>query len=716
MCDADIHSSDIIVNEGEDVVFGVHLHGVEDDSILTLSLADGTALDGDYNEEIYQYSIDGGQTWNDIPVNGEIPVDSTISGIIVKTDTVDDILADSDETFTLTATLSTGQSSTGTAIIIDDDLSLPEVSIAVTGATAYESGESIIIETSNSHDIFDCDMYIKVDASFATQYDCNVGDIIKIKIDDFPDGHQSIDAAGFMATNFAGCDLVAYYANTENTFDVDRIHSDTVIIDSNYTMDSLPIFSSNFEHGFNFNFNSSYNRSFNGSFNFNDCSSDLEVNTTANTDILIYEVSINEVQDTDTIVTFGVSGTATEGDDYNTFTHSVTILAGQTSAIIEIDPKLDVTIEDPETVVLTLNESSNGSYTLGTIEATATINDNTPNESVTNSAVFLDSIVEGLEYTTSSGLSGITSADGSFDYSDGDTITFSIGNVTIGSIDMNCITDNQVFLQDLAGVDRTNVNDNYVENMAVLLQSIDVNSDAYDGIVITQEMRDAFSNGNGFNLAEISEEELSTIIETTGRVAISENNAMVHVQDTLEEHTNITNFEDRVADISDDESVENLMTSAQVNEDNTVVHVEDTLCETQIDNTNDDEFSENQTTSTQLNEDDPIDSCLIPNHNVDFELIDQIQDNGEESDVSNISLNEVIKADDQDNDSNIIDNYSNEIISSSNNEISSANTDERDNNSGEMDSSSTYTECVYGNNDTSDSLMPKVEEQIESGL
>ncbi len=165
----------------------------------------------------------------------------------------------------------------------------------------------------------------------------------------------------------------------------------------------------------------------------------------------------------------------------------------------------------------------------------------------TDSAVILDAIVAGLEYTTSSGLYGITDADGSFDYVEGDTVTFKIGNVTIGSIDMDNISDNQVFLQDLASVDRKNMNNEYLENMAVLLQSLDVNGDAYDGIVITEAMREAFLD-KSFDLKQTSEDELREIIEETGRVAVTEEDAMTHVQDVLEDHTDVIEFDQHIDD------------------------------------------------------------------------------------------------------------------------------------------------------------------------
>ncbi|RME60043.1 tandem-95 repeat protein, partial [Candidatus Parcubacteria bacterium] len=117
-CDADIHGTNVVVNEGEDVIFGVRLSGVEPGSTVTLALSDGTAIDSDYHETTFQYSFDG-TNWHD--VTGPIEVPEGARGFYVKTDTVDDTQEEADETFNLTATLSTGQSATGTATILDND-------------------------------------------------------------------------------------------------------------------------------------------------------------------------------------------------------------------------------------------------------------------------------------------------------------------------------------------------------------------------------------------------------------------------------------------------------------------------------------------------------------------------------------------------------------------------------------------------------------------
>jgi len=69
-----------------------------------------------------------------------------------------------------------------------------------------------------------------------------------------------------------------------------------------------------------------------------------------------------------------------------------------------------------------------------------------------------DSVVKGVSYSSSSGLSGSTGADGDFKYVAGDTVSFKIGNVTLGSVDMGSVAlgsqnGNMVVRpKDLAGV------------------------------------------------------------------------------------------------------------------------------------------------------------------------------------------------------------------------------------------------------------------------
>ncbi|CAN8142249.1 hypothetical protein THIOSC13_930001 [uncultured Thiomicrorhabdus sp.] len=127
----------------------------------------------------------------------------------------------------------------------------------------------------------------------------------------------------------------------------------------------------------------------------------------------------------------------------------------------------------------------------------------------------VDGIVEGIAYSTSSGLTGFTDENGGFSYYQGDQITFSIGNVVLGSFGSTALSDGHVFLQEIAGTSLQDVNDEYVENMAVLLQTIDSNANAYDGIVISPEMHEQFSD-DSFDLSTISGDQLAQILVENG--------------------------------------------------------------------------------------------------------------------------------------------------------------------------------------------------------
>jgi hypothetical protein len=75
------------------------------------------------------------------------------------------------------------------------------------------------------------------------------------------------------------------------------------------------------------------------------------------------------------VVSYTVSGTATNGTDYNTLPGSVTIPTGKLSAAIQVVPVDDAELEGPETVILTLSAGSN--YNVGSPgSATVKITDN----------------------------------------------------------------------------------------------------------------------------------------------------------------------------------------------------------------------------------------------------------------------------------------------------------------------------------------------------
>ena len=73
-----------------------------------------------------------------------------------------------------------------------------------------------------------------------------------------------------------------------------------------------------------------------------------------------FTLSMTNPSDTDTDISYLVSGSANAGVDYTTLSGSVTILANQTSATIDVGVIDDLLLEGDETVVVTLNSIVNG--------------------------------------------------------------------------------------------------------------------------------------------------------------------------------------------------------------------------------------------------------------------------------------------------------------------------------------------------------------------
>ncbi|WP_394497178.1 Ig-like domain-containing protein [Shewanella sp. ENK2] len=129
----------------------------------------------------------------------------------------------------------------------------------------------------------------------------------------------------------------------------------------------------------------------------------------------------------------------------------------------------DTSFDAPETLTANLSLGDEGVNAL--------------NNNNFNVAQFTDNFVNGVSFTTSSGLSGFTGdfgAPGSFAYLPGDTITFMVGGVTIATFSADVIQGDILFLQDIAGTLLSDTNMDYVENMAIFLQALD--NDLSDGV------------------------------------------------------------------------------------------------------------------------------------------------------------------------------------------------------------------------------------------
>ena len=191
-------------------------------------------------------------------------------------------------------------------------------------------------------------------------------------------------------------------------------------------------------------------------------------------------------------------------------------------------------------------------------------------------AAATDGDIVGMQYLTSSGIYGLTNEEGHFAALEGDSVIFYVGGVYVGMATSDQIANGQVFLQDLAGVSRSDLNNEYVENMAVFLQSIDDNNDAYDNIVITQEMRDKLADQN-LDLRIASELEVAQIVDNVGGTYVDEDAAMQHVKDILMQDTGMIeeDFDTRVSDDTDI-TVESLLVDDANNVDDLISNLLET--------------------------------------------------------------------------------------------------------------------------------------------
>ena len=73
-----------------------------------------------------------------------------------------------------------------------------------------------------------------------------------------------------------------------------------------------------------------------------------------------FTVTLSNPSDTDTVISYTVSGDATPGSDYTTLSGTVTILANATTAMIDVSVLDDSLLEDNETVTVTLTGITSG--------------------------------------------------------------------------------------------------------------------------------------------------------------------------------------------------------------------------------------------------------------------------------------------------------------------------------------------------------------------
>lgn len=92
-----------------------------------------------------------------------------------------------------------------------------------------------------------------------------------------------------------------------------------------------------------------------------------------------------------------------------------------------------------------------------------------------SSGILTDDPVEGVAYLTSTGVSGVTGAGGTYNFNVGDTVEFKLGNLVLGNVTATGI---------VTPIELAAGNSNRLTNLLVLLQSLDVDGNPANGISI----------------------------------------------------------------------------------------------------------------------------------------------------------------------------------------------------------------------------------------
>ncbi len=152
---------------------------------------------------------------------------------------------------------------------------------------------------------------------------------------------------------------------------------------------------------------------------------------------------------------------------------------------------------------------------------------------------FVDSPVAGLAYRTET-RSGFTNANGEFTYLAGETVVFGLGD-----LEFPAVTAAHILTPlELAGV--TDINDTGVVNMARLLQTLDQDCDASNGITISGEVLLATA-GMSLNFESTDFDlDVANLVANVGQqdpecqTLIDASQAVAHLQETLDNLDDLT--------------------------------------------------------------------------------------------------------------------------------------------------------------------------------
>jgi surface protein len=146
----------------------------------------------------------------------------------------------------------------------------------------------------------------------------------------------------------------------------------------------------------------------------------------------------------------------------------------------------------------------------------------------------IDSAIEGVEFTTESG-SGTTDNKGTFTYSKADqSITFKVGSLVIAKdftlSKLN--SDGNILPTDIVDVQRDNTTDKRLVKLLRVIQSLDDDNNASNGILITDNTKGYLAEN--INIIDANMSKLEDIVENAQKRLKTQTEAVEHFKKTLD--------------------------------------------------------------------------------------------------------------------------------------------------------------------------------------
>lgn len=142
--------------------------------------------------------------------------------------------------------------------------------------------------------------------------------------------------------------------------------------------------------------------------------------------------------------------------------------------------------------------------------------------------------IAGVSYTSSSDQRGVTDGNGQFSYRDGDTVTFKIGNITLGTVSGAALVNATRLTAAAAN------GDDVVLKLVQLINTLDQDGDPSNGVVITSASNNALSDNIAFSaatadiaLTNVSNKLAAKSLETSNTTLVSKTAAEIYYFDSL---------------------------------------------------------------------------------------------------------------------------------------------------------------------------------------